>query len=68
MLLEYMEDVDDKFFKKYSNSKNFNSFINEPDRPTNEKDKEKVVKELKDTNYTQLIGENTQKLLITLCN
>ena len=68
MLLEYMEDVDDKFFKKYSNSKNFNSFINELDRPTNEKDKEKVVKELKDTNYTQLIGENTQKLLITLCN
>ena len=68
MLLEYMEDVDDKLFKKYSNSKNFNSFINEPDRPTNEKDKEKVVKELKDTNYTQLIGENTQKLLITLCN
>ena len=68
MLLEYMEDVDDKFFKKYSNSKNFNSLINELDRPTNEKDKEKVVKELKDTNYTQLIGENTQKLLITLCN
>ena len=68
MLLEYMEDVDDTFFKKYSNSKNFNSFINELDRPTNEKDKEKVVKELKDTNYTQLIGENTQKLLITLCN
>ena len=68
MLLEYMEVVDDKFFKKYSNSKTFNSFINELDRPTNEKDKEKVVKELKDTNYTQLIGEDTQKLLITLCN
>ena len=50
MLLEYMEDVDDKLFKKYSNGKNFNSFINEFDRATNEKDKEKVVKELKDIN------------------
>ena len=28
MLLEYMEDVDDKMFKKYSNGKHFNSFIN----------------------------------------
>ena len=50
ILLEYMEDVDDKLFKKYSNGKNFNSFINEFDRATNEKDKEKVVKELKDIN------------------
>ena len=50
MLLEYMEDVDDKLFKKYSNGKNFNSFINEFDRATNEEDKEKVVKELKDIN------------------
>ena len=48
MLLEYMEDVDDKLFKKYSNGKNFNSFINEFDRATNEEDKEKVVKELKE--------------------
>ena len=47
MLLEYMEDVDDKLFKKYSNGKNFNSFINEFDRATNEEDKEKVVEELK---------------------
>ena len=31
MLLEYMENVDDKMFKKYSNRKNFNSFINEFD-------------------------------------
>ena len=46
MLLEYMEDVDDKLFKKYSNGKNFNSFINEFDRATNEEDKEKVVKQL----------------------
>ena len=46
MLLEYMEDFDDKFFKKYSNSKNFNSFINELDRKKKKKDKEKVVKEL----------------------
>ena len=50
VLLEYMEDVDDKLFKKYSSSKNFNSFINEFDRATNEEDKEKVVKELKDIN------------------
>ena len=50
MLLEYMEDVDDKLFKKYSISKNFNSFINEFDHATNEEDKEKVVKELKDIN------------------
>ena len=47
ILLEYMEDVDDKLFKKYSNGKNFNSFINEFDRATNEEDKEKVVEELK---------------------
>ena len=50
LLLEYMEDVDDKLFKEYSNGKNFNSFINEFDRATNEEDKEKVVKELKDVN------------------
>ena len=50
MLLEYMEDVDEKFFKKYSNGKNFNSFINAFDHTTNEEDKEKVVKELKDIN------------------
>ena len=31
MLLEYMENVDDKMFKKYGNRKNFNSFINEFD-------------------------------------
>ena len=28
MLLEYMEDADDKLFIKYSNCKSFNSFIN----------------------------------------
>ena len=50
LLLEYMEDVDDKLFKEYSNGKNFNSFLNEFDRATNEEDKEKVVKELKDVN------------------
>ena len=50
MLLEYIEDVDDKSFKKYSNSKNFNSFINEFDCALKEEDKEKVVKELKDIN------------------
>ena len=50
ILLEYMRDVDDKLFKKYSNSKNFNSFINEFDCATNKKDKEKVAKVLKDIN------------------
>ena len=50
MLLEYMEDVDDKLFKEYSNGKNFNSFINEFDRATNKENKEKVAKELKDIN------------------
>ena len=39
MLLEYMEVVDDKVFKEYSNHKNFNSFINEFYCATNEKDK-----------------------------
>ena len=37
-----MREIDDKLFRKYSNGKNFSSFINE-----NEKDKEKEVKELK---------------------
>ena len=45
-----MRDVDDKLFKKYSYGKNFNSFINEFDRATNEEDKEKVAKELKNIN------------------
>ena len=45
-----MEDVDDKLFKKYSNGKIFNSFINEFDYATNEEDKEKVVKEIKGIN------------------
>ena len=98
-----MGDIDDKLFKKYSNNKNFNCFINEF-----EKDKEKVAKELKEINilvkhYIEmdemdensesdlnylillmllhifcmntlknerviLIGENSQKLLSTLCN
>ena len=42
-----MEVVDDKLFKEYRNGKNFNSFIKEFDRATNEEDKEKVVEELK---------------------
>ena len=50
MLLEYMEDVDDKLFKQYSHSKNFNSFINEFDHATNKEDKEKIVNELKEIN------------------
>ena len=50
MFLEYMKDVDDKLFTKYSHSKNFNSFINEFDHATNKEDKEKIVKELKEIN------------------
>ena len=46
MLLEYIEDLDDKLFKEHSNGKHFNSFIDEFDRATNEEDKEKVVKQL----------------------
>ena len=45
-----MQEIDDKLFRKYSNGKNFSSFINDFDRATNEEDKEKVVKELKDIN------------------
>ena len=47
-MLEYIGDIDDKLFKEYSDSKDFNSFINEFDRATNEENKEKVVEELKD--------------------
>ena len=36
-LLEYIEDVDDKLFKKYSHGKDFNSFINEFYSTTNKK-------------------------------
>ena len=42
-----MENVDDILFKKYSNGKNFNSFIDEFDRATIEENKGKVAKELK---------------------
>ena len=48
--LEYIGEVDDKLFKKYSNNKIFNSFINEFDCATNLEDKEKVAKELKEIN------------------
>ena len=48
MLLEYIENVDDKLFKKYSQGKDFNSFINEFDHATNKEHKEKIVKELKE--------------------
>ena len=40
-LLGYIEDVDDKLFKKYSHGQDFNSFINEFDHTANKKDKEK---------------------------
>ena len=43
MLLEYMEDVDDKLFKNYSHGKDFNSFINEFIRATDKEDIGKVV-------------------------
>ena len=64
ILLQYMEGIDDKLFKEYSNGKNVNSFINEFDRTTNEEDKEKVVKELKDiyifVKYYIEMGENSE--------
>ena len=43
-LLEYIEDVDDKLFKKYSHGKDFNSFINEFHSTTNKKKKLKNEK------------------------
>ena len=49
-MLEYIGNVDDKLFKNYSNGKNFNNFIDEFDRATNEENKEKVVNKLKDIN------------------
>ena len=58
MLLEYIENVHDKLFKKYSQDKDFNSFIYQFDHATNKEHKEKLVKELKDmsslaNHYTQ---------------
>ena len=41
MLLEYIEDVADKLFKKYSDGKDFNGFVNEFDRATKKEDKKK---------------------------
>ena len=38
-----MSNVDDKLFNKYSNSKDFNSFINKFDHVTNEEDKKKQL-------------------------
>ena len=50
MLLEHIEDIDDKLFTEYIKGKHFHSFINEFDCATNKEDKEKVVKELKNIN------------------
>ena len=47
-MLEYIEDVDDKLFKKYSHGKDFNSFTNEFHSASNKEDKEKIVEELKE--------------------
>ena len=41
MLLEYIDDDDDKLFRTYSLGKDFNSFINEFGRATNKEDKKK---------------------------
>ena len=65
MLLECIEDIDDKLFKEYSNSKNFNSFLNEFDCATNKEDKENVVKKLKDKNsfvnhYIFIMNEDSE--------
>ena len=40
-MLGYIEDVDDKLFKKYSHGQDFNSFINEFDHTTIKKIKKK---------------------------
>ena len=60
-----MENVDDNLFKEYSKGENFNIFINQFDHATNEEDKEKVVKELKDVNnfvehYAQIEDDYTE--------
>ena len=57
MLLEYIEHVDDKLFKKYSRGKDFNSFISEFYSTTNKEDKEKIVKELKEID--DIVHHNT---------
>ena len=43
-----MGEIQDKLLKKYSDGKDFNSFLKEFDRVTNEDDKEKVVDKMKD--------------------
>ena len=48
ILLEYIEDADDKLLKNHGNGENFNSCINEFHDAKTKEDKEKVVKELKD--------------------
>ena len=65
MMLEYMEDVDEKLFKENSKDRSFNSFINEFDHTKNEEDKEKVVKELKEINsfvdhYAQMVDDYSE--------
>ena len=47
-MLEYIKDLDDQRFKKYSYGKDFNTFINEFGHATNKEDKEKTVKKLKE--------------------
>ena len=47
-MLEYVEDIDDKLFKTYSHGEDFNIFTNKSDHATNKKDKEKIVKKLKE--------------------
>ena len=51
MLLEHIEDIDDKLFTEYIKGKPFHSFINEFDCATNKEDKEKVIKKLKNINF-----------------
>ena len=51
MLLEHIEDIDDKLFTEYIKGKHFHSFINEFDCATNKEDKEKVIKKLKNINF-----------------
>ena len=68
ILVEHMKSVDDILFKEYSNYKNFSSFINEFDRVTNEEDKGKVVKEIKDmtSKWMKIVNTDLNYLILLM--
>ena len=63
-----MGEIDDKLFRKYSNDKNFSSFINDFDRAANEEDKEKLVKELKKYKNMLIVTLKQMKIVNTSMN